>query len=140
MREPDDLEKAVWDRLEEGWPPLGDKRRDALAQVERALTLREASQGPEHSDLIWPLSLKIELLRIHHAPDASLEAAQVGERRLALQRLALRDAPSELLRSLRELAELYVFEYELLDPARVKALEAEIERLEAVLGGRPHGR
>ena len=140
MREADDLEKAVWDWLVRGWF-FGDERRDALAQVERALGLREAAQRPEHSDLIWPLSLKIELLRTHHSPDATLEAAQVGERRLALQRLALRDVPAELLRSLRELARLYAFEnHQVLDPARVKALEAEIERLGAVLGGRPHGR
>jgi hypothetical protein len=130
MREADDLEKAVWDRLVRGWLVDND-RRDALAQVQRALGLREAAQGPEHSDLIWPLSLKIELLHIHHhSPEVALEAAQVGERRLALQRLALRDAPAELLASLRELGGLYVFEFQVLDPARVKALEAEIERLE----------
>jgi len=94
MREADALEEAVWARLVRGFL-FGDDRRDALARIESALGLREAAQGPEHSDLIWPLSMKIELLRIEHSREATLEAAQVGERRLALRRLALRDAPAE---------------------------------------------
>jgi hypothetical protein len=129
MGDADALEDEAWAGLVRRYL-FEDDRRDALARIEKALRLREAAQGPEHGDLIWPLSLKIELLRIEHSPEATLEAAQVGERRLALRRRALRDAPEELLASLRELAALYTFEDEVLDPARVKTLQAEIARLE----------
>jgi hypothetical protein len=129
MRESEELEAALWDGLVRGFL-FGDERQDALARIESALVQREAAQGPLHSDLIWALSLKIEILRLEHSREATREAANVGERRLALRRLALRDAPEELLISLRELSQLYTFEYEALDPARVKALEDEIHRLD----------
>jgi hypothetical protein len=137
MGEADALERTVWDGLVSGFL-YGDDRQEALDQLERALELREAAQGPEHSDLIWTLSLKIEVLRREHAPEVTLEAAQVGERRLALRRLALTGAPGELLASLRELVRLYTFEDEVLDPARVRSLQGEIERFE-VESGEQHG-
>jgi hypothetical protein len=135
MLEADALEQLVWTGLIGGYL-YGDDREEALARVEKALALREAAQGPEHSDVIWPLSLKIAVLRMEHEPEVTLEAARVGERRLALRRAALRDSPAELLESLRELVHLYTFEDEILDPARVGALEGEIERLEGERRGR----
>jgi hypothetical protein len=128
MREADALEQAVWDELVKGL--LEGDGGEALVRLDRAIGLREAAQGPMHSDLIWPLSLKIEILHLEHSRASTLAAARLGEQRLALRRLALREAPAELLRSLRELARLYTFEYEVLDLARVEALEQEIARLD----------
>ena len=79
MRDADDLEKAVWDRLARGWFSEDD-RRDALAHVATALRLREMTQGPEP------------------------------------------------VRSLRAPAVIYTFEYDVLDPVRVKASEDASDR------------
>lgn len=128
MLEAEALEAAVWDCLVWWWSQLDGEA--PLARIDTALGLREAAQGPMHGDLIWPLSLKIELIRREHSPEATLQAAQLGERRLALRRLALRDAPTEILLALRELSNLYRFENQVLDPARVKSLEDEIQRLD----------
>ena len=94
-----------------------------------ALGIRQAFQGEGHRDLIWPLSLWIEALRRKHNPDSALEAARLGERRLALRRVALAGAPDELACSLRELIDLYTFEYDSFDPHRVDELRRELAAL-----------
>src|SRR5262245_19964866 len=80
---------------------------DAVRLVREALAIREASQGDGHPDLIWTLSLWIEALGRKHRPETALEAAGLGERRLALRRTVLAGAPDELAYSLRELMDLY---------------------------------
>jgi hypothetical protein len=105
-------------RLEEG-----------LGLLREALAIREAVQGKGHPDLIWTLSLWIEALRRRHRPENALEAAHLGERRLALRRVALAAAPDELACSLRELMRLYTFEDYVLDMRRVDELRRELAAL-----------
>jgi hypothetical protein len=104
---------------------------DALRLVREALAIREASQGEGHPDLIWTLSLWIEALRRKHRPESALEAARLGERRLALRRTLLAGAPDELEHSLRELIDLYAFEYDDFDARRTDELRRELDALQA---------
>ena len=53
----------------------------------------------------------------------------MGERRLALRRTALAGAPDELVYSLRELMDLYTFEYDVFDARRVDELQRELDAL-----------
>ena len=108
---------------------------DALRLVREALAIRAASQGEGHPDLIWTLSLWIEALRRKHRPESALEAARLGERRLALRRTALAGAPDELEHSLRELIDLYTFEYNVLDTGRVEELRRELAAFPEAGGG-----
>lgn len=105
----------------------GRRREDGIRLAREALAIRQAFQGEGHPDLIWPLSLCIEVLR--RGPDRALEAARLGERRLALRRTALAGAPDELACSLRELIDLYTCEYRVLDPRRVDELRRELAAL-----------
>jgi len=102
----------------------GRRREDGIRLAREALAIRQAFQGEGHRDLIWPLSLCIEVLR--RDPDSALEAARLGERRLALRRVALAGAPDELACSVRELMDLYTFENDSLDPRRVDELRSEL--------------
>jgi hypothetical protein len=99
---------------------------DGVRLLRKALAIREASQSETHPDLIWTLSLWIEALGRKHRPESALEAARLGERRLALRRMALAGAPDELEHSLRELIDLYTFEYDVLDAGRVDELRCEL--------------
>jgi len=101
---------------------------EGIRLASEALAIRQAFQGEEHRDLIWPLSLWIEALRWMHHADSAMEAARLGERRLALRRVALAGAPDELACSVRELMELYTFENGSLDPRRVDELRRELAR------------
>ena len=107
----------------------GFRVEDGIRLAGEALAIRQAFQGEEHRDLIWPLSLWIEALRQEHHADSALEAARIGERRLALRRAAFADAPDELACSLRELIDLYNFEYDVLDARRVEELRGELATL-----------
>jgi alkanesulfonate monooxygenase SsuD/methylene tetrahydromethanopterin reductase-like flavin-dependent oxidoreductase (luciferase family) len=102
---------------------------DGVRLLREALAIREASQGEGHPDLIWTLSLWIEALGQKHGPESALEAARLGERRLALRRTALAGAPDELAHSLRELIDLYTFEYDVFDTRRVDELQRELDAL-----------
>jgi hypothetical protein len=104
---------------------------EAVGRLRDALAIREAYQGDVHPDLIWTLSLWIYALGRKHRPESALEAARLGERRLALRRTALAGAPDELAHSLRELIGLYTFEYDVLDTGRVD----ELRRALAEAGG-----
>jgi hypothetical protein len=117
------LEREAHDAID-GWPP--DK---AAVLLREALAIREASQGEGHPDLIWTLSLLIEALRRRHRPESALEAARLGERRLALRRAALAGAPEELAHSLREMVRLYTFEDKVFDVRRVDELWRELAAL-----------
>ena len=99
---------------------------EAVGLLGEALAIREANQGETHWDLIWTLSLWIYALGRMHRPEGALEAARLGERRLALRRTALAGAPDELKHSLRELIDLYTFEYDVLDTGRVEELRREL--------------
>ena len=99
---------------------------EAVGCLREALAIREAYQGKAHPDLIWTLSLWIYALGRKHRPESALEAARLGERRLALRRTALASAPDELAHSLRELIGLYTFEYDVLDTGRVEELRHEL--------------
>jgi hypothetical protein len=107
---------------------------EAVRCLREALTIREAYQGEVHPDLIWTLSLWIDTLRRKHRPESALEAARLGERRLALRRTALAGAPDELAHSLQELIDLYTFEYDALDTNRVDELRRELAALEEAGG------
>ena len=109
----------------------GFRLDDAVRLMREALAIREASQGEGHPDLIWTLSLWIEALGRKHRPESALEAARLGERRLALRRTALAGALDELEHSLRKLIELYTFEYDVLDTGRVDELRRELDGLPA---------
>jgi hypothetical protein len=50
----------------------------------------------------------------------------LGERRLALRRVALAGGLDELACSVRELMDLYTFEYDSLDPRRADELRREL--------------
>ena len=99
---------------------------DAIGRLREALAIRQAYQGEAHPDLIWTLSLWIYALSWKHRSESALEAARLGERRLMLRRTALADAPDELAHSLRELIDLYTFEYDVLDTGRVNELRGEL--------------
>src|SRR5262249_52967578 len=105
-------------------------REDAIGLLREALAIREACQGEAHPDLIWPLSLWISALGCEHEPESALEAARLGERRLALRRTVLACAPDELAHSLRGLIGLYTFEDDVLDTGRVDELRRELAALE----------
>jgi hypothetical protein len=96
---------------------------EAVGRLREACAIREAYQGEAHPDLIWTLSLWIYAPRRKHRPESALE---LGERRLALRRTALAGAPDELAHSLRELIDLYTFEYDVLDTGRVEELRREL--------------
>lgn len=114
------LEAEARDLLADGFAP-----ERALALLRDALALRDAAQASADPDVIWTLSLLIEAhLRRHTREDAEA-AAQLGERRLAARRVALSGAPEELVRTLEETAELYMFEYDALDAPRAEALRRE---------------
>jgi hypothetical protein len=116
------LEREARDAIAEG------RQENGIRLAREALAIRQAIQGEGHRDLIWPLSLCIEVLR--RDPDTALEAARLGERRLALRRVALVGAPDELACSLRELIYLYRFEGQvLLDARRVEELRRELAAL-----------
>ena len=102
---------------------------EAVGPLREALAIREASQGERHPDLIWTLSLWIEALGRKHRPESALEAARLGERRLSLRRTALAGAPDELQHSIRELIDLYTFEYEVFNARRVDELQRELDAL-----------
>jgi hypothetical protein len=99
---------------------------EAVERLREALVIREAYQGEAHPDLIWTLSLWIYALRQKHRPESALEAARLGERRLALRRTALGGAPDELANSLRGLIDIYTFECDVLDARRVDDLRGEL--------------
>jgi len=121
------LERDAKDAIAEG------RHEHGIRLAREALVIRQAFQGEGHRDLIWPLSLCIEVLRRN--PDSALEAARLGERRLALRRAALAGAPDELACSLRELMDLYMFEGRvLLDARRVDELRRELAALEEAGG------
>jgi hypothetical protein len=116
------LERDARDTIAEG------RREHGIRLAREALAIRQAFQGEVHRDLIWPLSLCIEVLR--RDPVSALEAARLGERRLALRRVALAGAPDELACSLRELMDLYRFGGRvLLDARRVDELRRELAAL-----------
>ena len=102
----------------------GFRLEDGIRLAGEALATRQAVQGDGHRDLIWPLSLWIEALGWMLDADSAMEAARLGERRLALRRVALADAPDELARSVRELMDLY--KKNSLDPRRVDELRREL--------------
>jgi hypothetical protein len=130
----DQTEPERAERLErEAHDALAEFRvKHAVGLLREALAIRERSQGKAHPDLIWTLSLWIEALRQEHRPESAQEAASLGERRLALRRLALASAPDELACSLRELILLYTFEDDLLDSRRVCELRSELATLPGV--------
>jgi alkanesulfonate monooxygenase SsuD/methylene tetrahydromethanopterin reductase-like flavin-dependent oxidoreductase (luciferase family) len=116
------LERVAHDQIVEN-----PHRLDEVVKLLReALAIREAYQGEAHPDLIWTLSLWIYALRRKHHPESALEAARLGERRLALRRTALAGAPDELAHSLRELIDIYTFEDHVLDTRRVDELRREL--------------
>ena len=97
---------------------------DGIRLAGEALATRQAVQSEGHRDLIWPLSLWIEALSWMLDADNAMEAARLGERRLALRRVALAGAPDELACSVRELMDLY--KNNSLDPRRVDELRREL--------------
>src|SRR5262245_30759888 len=117
------LERAAHDAI------LEFRLEEAVGPLREALAIRENSQGEAHPDLIWTLSLWIEALGRKHRPESALEAARLGERRLALRRTALAGAPDELAYSLRELMDLYSFEFDVFDARRVDELQRELDGL-----------
>lgn len=129
MTEADVIEAHVADALSHR-ALFGASLEVALAEVDHAIALREHSTGPEDVSLIWPLSLKIELLGIGHREELTAQRAALGERRLRLRRVALAAMPSEIAHSLRELAGLYRFEDVCIDTARCAALVAEAGALD----------
>ena len=116
------LEREAHDQIVEE----SHRLEEAVKLLRGALAIREAYQGEAHPDLIWTLSLWIYALGRKHRPESAFEAARLGERRLALRRTALASAPDELAHSLRELIDLYTFEYDVLDTGRVEELRREL--------------
>src|SRR5260370_38490114 len=111
MRRAEQLEREAHDAI----PTF--RLEDAFGLLREALAIREAYQGEAHPDLIWTLSLWIHALRWKHRPASALEAAHLGERRLALRRTALAGAPDELEHSLREFIDPCPFEESVFEPA-----------------------
>src|SRR5262245_51944850 len=116
------LEREAHDQIVEE----SHRLEEAVKLLRGVLAIREAYQGEAHPDLIWTLSLWIYALGRKHRPESALEAARLGERRLALRRTALAGAPDELKHSLQELMDLYTFEYDVLDTGRVDELRREL--------------
>ena len=104
----------------------------AIELLREALSIREAYQGESHPDLIWTLSIWIEALCTKHRLETAQEAARLGERRLALRRIALAGAQDELARSIRALIRLYTFEDEVFDTPRVAELRRELTALSEI--------
>jgi hypothetical protein len=126
----DDAEKRAEQLEREAHDAILEFRlEEAVERLREALAIRETYQGEAHPDLIWTLSLWIYALRRKHQPESALEAAHLGERRLALRRTALAGAPDELVRSLRALIEIYTFEHDVLDMRRVDELRRELATL-----------
>ena len=115
------LEAQAW-HMPRGFVPESPELPQLLA---RALAIREQTQGKEHPDLIWTLSLLIDALRWEGSPAAAHKAAELGERRLLLRRKVLAAAPEEIARSIEELAELYHFEDQPFDEQRIEELRRE---------------
>jgi len=126
------LEREAHDQIVENPHRL----EEAVGRLQGALAIREAYQGEAHPDLIWTLSLWIHALGQKHRPESALEAARLGERRLALRRTALAGAPDELAHSLGELIDLYTFEHDVLDTGRVDKLRRELAVLAEAVGSR----
>ena len=120
MHRAEHLERKAHDAIPEF------RLEEAVGCLREALAIREAYQGKPHPDLIWTLSLWIYALCWKHRSESALEAARLGERRLTLRRTALAGAPDELAHSLRELIDLYTFEYDVLDTGRVDELRGEL--------------
>jgi hypothetical protein len=125
------LERKAHDEI------LEYRLEEAVGRLREALAIRAAYQGEAHPDLIWTLSLWIYALGRKHQPESALEAARLGERRLALRRTALAGAPDELAHSLRELIGLYTFEYDVLDTGRVEELRRELAAFPEAGGAQP---
>jgi len=128
MRRAEQLERKAHDAIPEF------RLEEAVGCLREALAIREAYEGKAHPDLIWTLSLWIYALGRKHRAESALEAARLGERRLALRRTALASATDELAHSLRELIGLYTFEYDVLDTGRVEELRRELAALPAAGG------
>lgn len=127
LREAEEIEREAWSRL-----PLfvyGDALESSLRKLDRAISLRRALQGSSHPDLIWPLSLQLELLLDGDAPEAQAKVIRLAEERLRLRRLALARAPAELLASINELVHLYRMRGEDGAVDRVAELEEEAIRI-----------
>jgi len=122
MQIAEQLEREAHDQIVE----KSHRLEEAVKLLRGALAIREAYQGEAQPDLIWTLSLWIYALGRKHRPESALEAARLGERRLALRRPALASTPDELAHSLRELIGLYTFEYDVLDTGRVEELRREL--------------
>jgi hypothetical protein len=121
LSEAESLEHRVWEMLDE----LTPDPKEALHLLVRALHLRERTQGKGHPDLIWTLSLGIEVLRLNPSLASFTRAAGLGERRWALRSTALGSAPEELARSAAELADLYTFEGRPFNERRILELRGE---------------
>src|SRR5215813_14183829 len=119
------LEREAHDQIVEE----SHRLEEAVKLLRGALAIRETCQGKAHPDLIWTVSLWIYALGRKHRPESALEAAHLGERRLALRRTALASAPDELAHSLQELIGLYTFENDVLDTGRVEELRRELAAL-----------
>ncbi len=111
-------------------PVYGDALASSLKKLDHAISLRRTLQGSSHPDLIWPLSLQIELLLSDEAPEFRSKVARLAEERLRLRRLVLaRAAPVELLASIDELVHLYATRGDDGDAHRVAELEQEAARM-----------
>ena len=131
--EPDAIEQRVWDAIEDGWV-FGDRRVALIEQIDKVIAWRTRTQGAAHPDLIWPLKLRIELPQEEYDLDLAREAAKFGERRLAIQRNALRDTPDELIEAIRTQARLYTFGDQTFDKRRSNELVLEVAAMEAAHG------
>lgn len=121
ISEAESLEHRVWEMLDEVTP----NSKEALHLLVRALHLRERTQGKGHPDLIWTLSLCIEVLRLNPSLASFTRAAGLGERRLALRSSVFGAAPEALARSAAELADLYTFEGRPFNEQRILELRRE---------------
>jgi hypothetical protein len=131
LREAEEIEHEAWSRL-----PLfvyGDALEAALRKLDHAISLRRTLQGSSHPDLIWPLSLQLELLLSGEAPEFQSRAISLAEERLRLRRSALARAPVELLASINELVHLYTTKGDDGAAHRVAELKGEAARIRASL-------
>src|SRR5262249_2746069 len=92
---------------------------DGIRLASEAFAIRQAFQGEEHQDLIWPLSLWIEALRCLPGARNAMEAARLGERRLAPREGGLARGPDEPGVSGAGVAVTYTFGKETL-PCRLR--------------------
>jgi hypothetical protein len=116
--EADSLERQAWQMLQ----GFGAHQPEVRQMLARALRIRERSQGKDHADIIWTLSLLIDALRYDGSLTSARKAAKLGERRLLLRRKVLATAPEEIACSIAELVELYHFETEPFDKKRIREL------------------